>query len=68
MSATMTKEYLTLNEAARLLERAYGTVRLWAMSGRIKAETREEKGRTYYRIPLAEAERAKEQLEKGLWV
>jgi predicted site-specific integrase-resolvase len=62
------REFLTLNEFARMLERSYGIVRLWATQGRVKAVTKEVKGRTYYRVPVTEAVRVKQELDRGFWI
>jgi hypothetical protein len=68
MSATVMKEFLTLDEFARMVERSYGAVRLWAMEGRVKAKTEKRKGRTYFRVPVKEAERVKLEIARGAWI
>jgi hypothetical protein len=61
------KEFLTLHECAVVVGKTYGTIRNWILQKRIKADSRTVKGRTYFRVPLAEAERVKDRLERGLW-
>lgn len=64
---TAQKSFLTIQELAVMLGKAYGTVREWILADRIKAETREVSGRKFYRVTIEEAERVKSRLESGIW-
>jgi hypothetical protein len=61
------KELLTLEEMAKVVQRAYGTVYRWALDGRFETRTKVSKGRVYRRVPVAEANRVKEEIAKGTW-
>lgn len=67
MSATVTKEFLTLEEFANSVSKAYGTVRLWCIHRRVKAKAETRNGRTYYRVPVKEAERVRDEIARGTW-
>jgi hypothetical protein len=62
------KSFLTLHEFAEMVGRTYSAVHGWVTSGRVQAEKREAGERkTYYRVPVEEAERVRQMVESGLW-
>lgn len=67
-SRTPKKDFLTIREAAKLIGKHYGTVRIWVLDGRIPSTQKTVNNRTFYRVSTKDAMKAKAKLASGIWL
>lgn len=62
------KQFLTVREFAKEIDRCYGTIRNWILAGRILATRKPTPKGWQYRVSVKEAARVKRLLESGMFV